>query len=229
MDEFEGLKSGAGDIAHTAAKAAFSLIPWIGGSAAEIFGAIVMPPLQKRRDKLIEEVVKGLEELREKRPGLDWDELLRSDQFITATLHATQTALKNHQKEKLEALKNAMLNVAVGTDLGEDLQMVFLRYIDELTHWHLRILGYFQDPEAVWRKHQERTPNLIIGSIKEGVFIEYPELNKDRNLYQQLVSDLKARGLLDAFEDGLMSPTGALASRTSDLGRRFISFIQAPR
>jgi hypothetical protein len=228
MDESEKLKSGTGDIAHTATKAALSLIPWVGGSAAEIFGAIVTPPLQKRRDRLIAEIVKGIEELREKRPELNWDELLSSDQFITAALHATQTALKNHQKEKLEALRNSLLNVARGTSLDEDLQMVFLRYIDELTPWHLRLLGYFQDPAAIWERYQTKNPNIVITSIKAGVLIGFPQLNKDKELYQQLVSDLKARGLLVSFEDGLMSPTGAMMSRTSDLGNRFMAFIRSP-
>ncbi|NTV80893.1 MAG: hypothetical protein HGA24_05660 [Candidatus Aminicenantes bacterium] len=228
MGESKKLKPASGDFAYTAIKAAISLIPWVGGSTAEIFAAIVTPPLQKRRDQWIEDIAKGLEELREKRPGLDWDGLLKSDQFVTATLHATQTALKNHQIEKLEALRNAVLNASIGANLDEDLQMVFLRYIDELTPWHLRVLAYFHDPEAVWKKLQATTPNRIIGSIKEGVFLEFPELNKDRYLYQQLVADLKARGLLDAFEDGFMSLTGALTSRTSDLGKRFVAFIQSP-
>jgi hypothetical protein len=228
MDKSEKLKPSAVDTAHTAAKAVLALIPWAGGSAAEIFGAIVTPPLQKRRDKLIEDVVKGLEELREKRPELNWDELLKSDQFITATLHATQTALKNHQREKLEALRNAVLNAAIGTNLDEDLQIVFLRYIDELTPWHLRILGYFQDP-AVWLKqHGIKAPEVLFGGLTVGVYAAFPELRKEDELYRQIVDDLHARGLLAGFSDGTMSSQGIFASRASDLGRRFVAFIRSP-
>ena len=36
----------------------------------------------------------------QKQPALAWDELLKGEPFITATLHASQTALKSHQKEK---------------------------------------------------------------------------------------------------------------------------------
>ena len=229
MDKSKKLKPSAGDAAHTAAKATLSLIPWAGGSVAEIFGAIVTPPLQKRRDRLIEDVVKGLEELREKRPGLDWDELLKSDQFITATLHATQTALKNHQKEKLGALKNSILNAALGTGLDEDVQLVFLRYIDELTPWHLRILAYFQDPAAWLNEHKVTMPNLMMGGITEGVFRAFPELRKEGDLYQQIVADLKARGLLVQFSDATMSMQGIMAGRASEFGLRFMAFIQVPR
>lgn len=228
MDKSEKLKPSAGDAAHTAAKAVLSLIPWAGGSAAEIFGAIVTPPLQKRRDKLIEDVVTGLEELRAKRPELDWDELLKSDKFITATLHATQAALKNHQEEKLEALRNSILNAAIGTSLDEDVQLVFLRYIDELTPWHLRLLDYFQDPAAWLKEHGIKVPEMLFGGLTVGVHAAFPELKKQGELYKQLVSDLQARGLLEGFSDGTMSPQGIFASRISDFGRRFMSFIRSP-
>ena len=228
MDDSQRPKPSGGDVAHTAAKAALSLIPWVGGSAAEIFGAIVTPPLQKRRDRLIEEVVKGLEALREKRPELNWDEILKSDQFITATLHATQTALKNHQEEKLEALKNGILNAALGTSLDEDVQMVFLRYIDELTPWHLRVLAYFRDPVAWLNEHRVKMPDLVMGGITEGVFRAFPGLKAERGLYEQIVADLQARGLLNQFRDATMSPQGIFASRTSDLGQRFLAFIRTP-
>jgi hypothetical protein len=228
MKDSEKLKSGAGDIAYTAAKAGISLIPWVGGSAAEIFGAIVMPPLQKRRDQWIEDIAKGLAELREKRPGLDIDEFLKSDQFITAILDATQIALKNHKKEKLDALKNSILNSAVEPGLDQDVRMVFLRYIDELTPWHLRILAYFQDPAGWLSEHKIAMPELMMGGLTEGVFRAFPELKKEGVLYQQIVADLKARGLLESFSDGTMSLQGILASRTSELGRKFMRFIRAP-
>jgi hypothetical protein len=228
MDAPKELRPSAGDIAHTAAKAGLSLIPWVGGSAAEIFAAIVTPPLQKRRDMWIEDLAKELADIRESRPELHIDDLLGSDQFITATLHATQTALKNHQKEKLEALKNSVLNVAIGTSLDEDVQMVFLRYIDELTPWHLRILAYFQDPAGWLKEHSVTMPNLMMGGITEGVFRAFPELKKEGDLYQQIVTDLKTRGLLVQFSDATMSMQGILAGRTSELGRRFMAFIQSP-
>jgi hypothetical protein len=221
-------KSSGGDIAHKAVKAGLSLIPWVGGSAAEIFAAIMAPPLQKRRDQWIEDIAKELGDLRDKRPEINLDELLTSDKFITVVLHATQTALKNHQKEKLEALKNSILNAALRTDLDEDLQMVFMRYIDELTPWHLRILTYFQDPDGWLKVHGVMMSNLMFGGLKEGVYRAFSELKNEGELYEQIVADLKNRGLLKGFSDGSMSMQGILASRTSELGSRFISFIQVP-
>ena len=46
------------------------------------------------------------------------------DEFVSAIQHATQIAVRTHQAEKLEALRNAVLNVAAGTAPGDDLQMI---------------------------------------------------------------------------------------------------------
>jgi len=50
------LKPELADHAHMLIKAAISAIPVYGGPAAEIFSAIITPPLSKRRDKWIVEI-----------------------------------------------------------------------------------------------------------------------------------------------------------------------------
>jgi hypothetical protein len=50
-DPLKKPKASMGDIAHTSTKAGLSAIPLVGGPAAEIFAAIITPPLTKRRDE----------------------------------------------------------------------------------------------------------------------------------------------------------------------------------
>ena len=52
----------------------------------------------------------GLQNLEEKVKGLTIDTLQDNDAFITTVMRATQSAIRNHQKEKLEALRNATLH-----------------------------------------------------------------------------------------------------------------------
>ncbi len=52
-----------GDVAHTMVKAGLSAIPAVGGPVAEIFAAVIAPPLVKRRDEWIEAIAKHLKEL----------------------------------------------------------------------------------------------------------------------------------------------------------------------
>lgn len=61
-------------------------------------------------------------------------------------MHATQIALRSHQTEKLNALRNAIVNVAKGSAPDEVLQNVFLNFVDSFTEMHLKILKVFQSP-----------------------------------------------------------------------------------
>lgn len=99
-----------GDWAHTAAKAALSVVPYLGGPASELFGAVIAPPLTKRRDEWMAEIAGGLAALKAKVARLDIVALSKNDVFITTVMHASASAVKNHQREKLDALRNAVLN-----------------------------------------------------------------------------------------------------------------------
>lgn len=131
------LKPEIADVAHTAAKALITAIPVIGGAAAEFFSAIVVPPLSRRRDKWIEDIVEGLQTLEKQVDGFKIEELSHNEMFITTVMNASQTAIRNHQEEKLEALRNAVLNAALPNPPDDDLQLMFLNFVDTFTPWHL--------------------------------------------------------------------------------------------
>src|SRR4030042_1026429 len=127
------LKKTSGDITHAVAKAGISGIPIIGGPAAEIFSLIIVPPLSKRRDRWIESIAEDLKKLEEKVSGFKIEELSENDAFITAVTHSSQVAIRNHHDEKFEALRNAVLNAALPNAPEEDLQLMFLEFVDTLT------------------------------------------------------------------------------------------------
>ena len=77
-------------------------------------------------------------------------------------MEASQIALRTHQKEKLEALRNAVLNVAIGDRVDEEEQAAFLGLIQEFTTWHLAILKTFHDPVALARE-KKLDMNQMIG------------------------------------------------------------------
>jgi hypothetical protein len=135
-----------GDVVHTIVKAGLSAIPFGGGVAAEIFSALIVPPLTKRRDEWIQSIAEGLQALQERVAGFTIDSLQDNEVFVTAVMHATQVAIRNHHSEKREPLRNAVLNVASGNAPNEDMQLIFLDLVDTLVPWHLRLLRFFQNP-----------------------------------------------------------------------------------
>src|SRR4051812_10450376 len=115
-------KTGVGDVAHASIRLALGTIPFAGAAAAELFSLVIAPPLTKRRDEFIESVAEELH-LQTKVEGFSIATLSNDEQFITAVIFATQSAVRTHQKEKLSALRNAVLNVALHRAPDEDLQL----------------------------------------------------------------------------------------------------------
>jgi len=222
-------KAGAGDVAHTLVKAGLSAIPVLGGPAAEIFSAIVVPPLSKRRDEWIESIVKGLKVLEKKIEDFNIETLSQNDMFITTVMHASQVAIRNHQKEKLEVLRNAVLNAALPNAPEEDIQIMFLNFVDTFTPWHLRILKFFDNPQEWGRKSGITYPNWTMGGPSTVLEHTFPELRGRRDFYDQIVKDLFIRGLMNTESLHVtMTSQGMFASRTTSMGKQFINFITSP-
>jgi hypothetical protein len=131
------------EIRYRALKGVASLIP--GGG--ELFG-LLTSPLARRRDDWMEDLERRLRDLEGHVKGFRFDDLGQDDQFVSATLQATQAALKTHQEEKLEALRNAVLNVASGKETDPDRQTVFIDLVARFTPFHLALLRFFQNPQG---------------------------------------------------------------------------------
>lgn len=224
-------KPDSGDVAHTIVKAGLSAIPMVGGPAAELFSALIIPPLAKRRDKWVQSIAEGLEELRAKIEGFDVEALRDNPAFVTAVMHATQAAIRNHQEEKLEALRNAVLNVACANAPHEDLQLMFLNFVDTLTPWHLRILRFFQNPTGYGAAKGIKYPAWHMGGPSTVLEYTFQELRGQRGFYDQVVSDLFSRGLMNSDTSALhttMTAAGMFDKRITPMGENFLRFISSP-
>lgn len=222
-------KATKGDVAHTAAKAAIAAIPAIGGSAAEFFSLIVSPPISKRRDEWIESIVEGLRNLEKQIDDFSVEGLKDDESFITTVSHATQIALRNHQAEKMNALKNAVLNSALPNAPDDDLQLIFLGYVDSSTEWHLRILKFLDDPSEWLKQNRIPAPNIHMGATSTVLETAFQDLKGKRPFYDLIVKDLYGKGLLgvDSLHT-MMSASGVMAQRTTPFGKQFIDFVSEP-
>lgn len=89
-------------------------------------------------------------ELQERVAELTPEALAANEAFVTVTMHASQIAIRNHRKEKIDALRNAVFNAALLNPQHDDEQMIFIRLIDQLTPLHLAVLSLLRDPGAGW-------------------------------------------------------------------------------
>lgn len=194
-----------------------SAIPVLGGPAAELFSALITPPLVKRRDEWLEALAEKLEALEKRIEGFDAKAIFTNETFVTAVLHASQAALRTHQQEKLHALRNAVLNVAIGRSPDEDLQLLFFELIDRFTPWHLRILKRWSTPRG-----ELKTGGMTVRQLLEETF---PELRGRHEIYEPIVRDLVSHGLIN-FVTG-WEGTSIDLNETTDFGQKFLRFIGA--
>jgi hypothetical protein len=225
--EFKLPEKTTGDQVHLGARAVISAIPLAGGPVLEIFNALVAPPIERRRNEWMESVVSALEEL-QKKDSLLVERLQQDQTFHSVLLQATWVAVRNHQEAKLQALRIAIQNAAVASN---DAQLLFVRYVDELTPTHLVVMSFFA-------KHEEEVAGIAKFADLHAYFTKCEASEVDQMFFKLVCDDLNQRGLIrisSHLEDypGLYDAINLVTEATKDLpyilvsefGRQFVAFV----
>lgn len=217
--KYQPPKADCGDTAHLVTKAALSFIP----GASDLFEYFVKPPLQKRSEKWQKDIAQALSDI-EKNQGIKLETLQNNELFITIVAQATAIAIRNHQIEKLDALRNAIVNSAINPNQEDNLQLIFIRFIEELTPLHLSLLTFFVSHEDDL-KSLTSYPSIyqLVSSSATG------SLPKDQ--FKMLIGDLNVRGLIwisqdiDDFEDIYQASAILDESTKDDLPRIIVTNV----
>lgn len=220
----------AGDVAHEVGRAIVSAVPGAGGPLQVAFENIFSSPIEKRKQAWLEQLAEVVTEIQKRVKEVTPEKLARNETFVTVAMQASQVAVRNHQQAKLEALRNAVLNSALPNPPQEDEQMIFLRLIDQLTPWHLRVLSLLNNPVEWMERNKVAYPGWGMGGVSTVIEHCLPDLRGQRDTYDQIVRDLQGEGLVGQgqFTHLTMTGSGMVESRTTDRGKRFIKFITAP-
>ena len=227
-------------------KGAIASIPFVGGAIAEELALVLNSPLSRRRDEWLTDLARRLHDLEGQVNSFHFDDLASNEQFVSATAQATQAALRTHSKEKLEALRNAVLNTALQREPDNDQQAVFLALIDRLAPPHLNLLqglhnstgprrgsndGGYNDWE--WKhRHQAqqkteiyREPSVLALWIKDFV----PVLaERSDDFIKLLTGDLYAAGLITFAPTEPKIPS-SFQELLTPVGIAFLNFISDPQ
>ena len=173
----------------------------------------------KRLDKWMVYVQQAIDEL--KSEGITIEELVKDDAFVTALLRTSEVALKNHQAEKLKALRNALLNVALGTQPNENKQQTFLTLIDDLTPDDLKLLAFFDNTEEHMQSMGLPKSDFLLDNVNRA----FPELKDQLGYFLMIIATLYGRGLV--VGDPPQAPDTANAYPTA-MAKEFLAFIRSP-
>jgi len=213
------------DLVYAIAKAGLGSIPILGAAAGELFQLLVMPPLEKRRNEWMTEVGEKLKDLEESN-NLDLEKLQENEIFIDVVTQATQLALRTSEKEKLEYLKNAVLNTAVEENPDITEIQIFLNFVADFTTWHVKILKLFDNPTE-WYRANNKTPKDYFSAGLSNVLLDaYPELNGRGEIYNLIWKDLERAGFHRTSDlQSSMTGAGLMQQRTTEFGKRFLEFV----
>lgn len=212
------------DISYTAGMMLLKAVPWVGGAASEYLAARIARPVDRRRAEWLNTIRDALIELQEQ-GKIDVESLSDNDAFTTVVIATTMSALKTHQGEKLTALKNCVLNAAVGINIDDSVRQIFIELVDRFTPIHLKLLVLFADPLAniaVAKYFQ----NISMGGLLHVIGTAYSELKGQDALVRVIWQDLTTNGLIGNVELGLtMTGSGCTQKRTTPLGDAFLEFV----
>lgn len=121
-----------------------------------------LPPAWITPTRLRERAIgEAVERLQANVASVDMDRLSKDAAFITLLGRAGRLAIQNHAKEKLEALRNAVLNAACGHAPEEELQEAFMSLLEQFTVLHMRLIAVFREG-LVWSNEDEPSPMVTI-------------------------------------------------------------------
>jgi hypothetical protein len=208
--------STGGDLVYAALKGGLSAVPLVGGNLAEFMQVFFASPIEKRREEWMKQVAHALTHLMAK--GLTVESIQSNERFNSAVFQANAIAQRTHRKEKLDALRNALINIALTQTPDETIESIFLGYIDSFTEWHIRILRFYEAPSA-------RSRLTEINQVLEQTF---PALKNRPDIYETIWTDLYQKGLVDM--QSLHGPIDSSIKNkhATELGKKFLNFIADP-
>lgn len=222
-------KSTAREVTEQAIVAATSAVPVAGSPLAVAFSMAMGWTYNRRMQDWLDDLAEAVSELQgEQGESLDFEDLAGDPVFVDAVVNATRCAQATHQEEKLDALRNAVVN-SIGQDSpGIDEQARFFRLVEQFTPAHLRLLSLLHDPGAVLDSGGIERPNFAMGG-RSSIIELLPEFSGNAAWYQLLANDLASAGLTN--HGGLnttISGPSLWLSTTTELGNRFLRFIAPP-
>jgi hypothetical protein len=175
------------DVVHGLVKAGL-------GPLGDLFGLIVRSPYERHLDDWMQVTEMHVRHLR-KRDKTLFERLSKSDEFTCLFLAATQAAVRTARREKMDMLAAAVEQSASGTEIPYDIQMMFVRFVDELTPSHFTLLTFLADHTAALADVDSYT------KLHSLVYGDAPNLPTEME-FKLLCNDLASR-VLARFSAGL--------------------------
>ncbi len=167
-------------------------VPGIGGPLQIAFQEAAGRRLTDRRTRWLNELADKVCRLQDQ-VG-DFDHLLDQDTFMDAVTTASQIADWTSRTEKLELLRNAVVNSVLPDAPDDDTQQLFFDMLDRFTPTHVWLLTLLSDPPGWFTRHHLNKPNVMMGGKSAVIEAGMPELSSRKDLIDRYAAALSSAG-----------------------------------
>lgn len=209
-----------------AAEMGTSFVPVAGSALQVALNELAGRRLADRRTRWLNDLAAKVHKL-EEQVG-DFARLTSEDAFMDALTTAAQIADRTSRAEKLEVLRNSVVNAVMPDAPDVDTQQLFFDMIDRFTTTHVRMLKLLSDPPDWFDRHGIPRPNIYMGPKTGIIEAGMPELSGRRDLINRYAEALNTAGLINQSLTAMMSENGLWEPATTPLGAEFLAFIADP-
>jgi hypothetical protein len=218
-DDMEG---NLADFGESNLRALVDCIPF-GGLLTNNINFLVKPSIEKRKEKWLNLIVDSINVLSDKIDNIN--KMFQDETFVTFIINTTQSAMRTQQDEKIIMYKNVLINSYICKQIDLDKKMIFLNWLDNLTLTHMKVLSFMNKPSEFCDNPNGST----MYTIAEIMRMSFSDFNDNRQIYENVVKDLYYKGLINTDNISThMTSSGAFATRTTDVGKEFITFVSNP-
>lgn len=212
-----------GELAIVAGEVTLQAIPVVGNALAAVFGKAARDQYELRMSNWLETLGESVTRLEQK-----LEDLANDPEFIDTVMSATAAAGKTLHAEKLEALKNAVLNSA-DPELrpGEDLRLRFIGIIEQMVPDHLRLMTYFQSPSEWFQQRPEVSiPSITTNQDLVSLGMGWGKDDEPRR--DRLLEDLLTWRIVGLLSSSMGTSNLVNSQHLTADGKEFMTYIQLP-
>ena len=200
--------------------AAAHLDPLTAIAASEFIDSVFHTPYEKRKTEMMEDQILVLQEAVRRHPNLTTEDIENNHAFISASIRAAQIGANTHEHEKREYLRNALLNVLLGTTADETKQQIFFNAIDAFAAAHVKALHVLAGRATVPWPTATIDNRTFLAAIEATI----PKLKGQAPLIDAILNDLNSRGFTTVSKSHVPFRPGDV----TNLGVNFLDFVSEP-
>jgi len=204
-----------------------------GGFAVKIIQKISVPKMEQRQERWETEVTDAINKLYSILGESELTKRAQEEDFLSILLQAYPIMMKNHQADKINYIKNAIINSVIDNENIFDLKTSMFILIDELSIIHFYLLFFYKENlsrlnsyEHLYEGFENTYPNLI----NKSEFIYFTKELGNKNLIE--ISNLikgDDNNLINQTK--LMSVNHKLSNKPyialNSFGHKLLNFIES--